>query len=579
MKHRHVILALLSMFCLAIVGHHFIVLHHISSTSKRSYYIETGTVLPSIAPLVVVHQKQNSRIVHKEEVPIPMMETGNSNSSSNINSRSTPLPVPPKDTIPPHGVSVLESVDELKRVAQSPTDPYVTLDFESEARYYPLYATTANMSAENSFDRSTARAFRVGYNADKNTFFFQSMFGTYLATDLDHSVSVDRLWMRSFEQWHVTHRDGHFQLRSAQNRWLGRSAHSVYRAECLVDAGPLTYINIRRATPKKPSSPGQGLPTNKKVLMVTTVKPKNKWTQSEERLQRRSFANWQFLSHFLRVVVVTDDQQTADVVRAYGHTADDKTELDAKFKIPTYRGMFLRAFALASPDETVMMSNSDILFDDSLSRTVAHVSQFTATSGLSDERNAQEFLIIGRRTNVEFPRGGDANPPKNWTSALSDWQRRGTLFQDDAQDYFILSSPKTIDFATFPPLVVGGIAFDNFLVAKAMAKRDVHVFDATATLLALHQNSPEHSVFGSHNEKKSEYNSRLAHEAGGWANGKTSLAPFLTVKAVDDIFVHERHVVVCSAEIAPCYIHHLNQQLNTPKPNDAFSRPWVYQHN
>jgi len=96
-------------------------------------------------------------------------------------------------------------------------------------------------------------------------------------------------------------------------------------------------------------------------------------------------------------------------------------------------------------------------------------------------------LLIGRRTNVPM-----SNATSN-VSAPSEVKRlaasKGRLFHGYAQDYFIVYKNR-FPWHVIPNIVIGRLAYDNFIVAKALERR-LSVVDVTETVVALHQTDKE----------------------------------------------------------------------------------------
>jgi hypothetical protein len=65
----------------------------------------------------------------------------------------------------------------------------------------------------------------------------------------------------------------------------------------------------------------------------------------------------------------------------------------------------------------------------------------------------------------------------------------GLLFHDIAQDYFIVHN-RSFPWHVIPDLVVGRVAYDNFVVARAIAV-NVSVIDVTKTVVAVHQSDSD----------------------------------------------------------------------------------------
>ncbi|KAH3771657.1 hypothetical protein DPMN_172984 [Dreissena polymorpha] len=141
-------------------------------------------------------------------------------------------------------------------------------------------------------------------------------------------------------------------------------------------------------------------------------------------------------------------------------------------------------------------SNGDILFTDTLIRTLAHMIHST-TGNLS-----KPVLIVGQRTNVEnvtFEEG------LHWENITRISKRRGKLFGGWAEDYFITTP--SYSWNKVAEVVIGRRAYDNWLVYNAR-KMKYTVIDATDTLVAVHQTTKAGNFEGfSHSNR--DYNHNL----------------------------------------------------------------------
>ena len=148
-------------------------------------------------------------------------------------------------------------------------------------------------------------------------------------------------------------------------------------------------------------------------------------------------------------------------------------------------------------------------------------------------------MVVGQRVNVDMPSdflGLDE-------AALHKYESAGEIFQTNAEDYFIVSRHLfDWDGHDVPDFVVGGVAFDNWIVAKANRDRHALVIDATRTITAIHQNH-DADVKVSHAHPKSHYNAELARKHGGFSGGgKVSDAEFSTERRRDGkVAVLDKH--------------------------------------
>jgi len=115
--------------------------------------------------------------------------------------------------------------------------------------------------------------------------------------------------------------------------------------------------------------------------------------------------------------------------------------------------------------------NSDIMFDDSLLKTLDALLSYPQKEGKPDLLTKPEFnetrwsapkgfSITGQRLDIDVPKSFIDS--KDITGALNYAKMNGALFSEDAQDFFILPKDIPIDWGRVPPWLMGGVAYDNW---------------------------------------------------------------------------------------------------------------------
>eukprot|EP01062_Namystynia_karyoxenos_P024302 TRINITY_DN19456_c0_g1_i3.p1 TRINITY_DN19456_c0_g1~~TRINITY_DN19456_c0_g1_i3.p1 ORF type:complete len:438 (+),score=97.88 TRINITY_DN19456_c0_g1_i3:196-1314(+) len=207
-------------------------------------------------------------------------------------------------------------------------------------------------------------------------------------------------------------------------------------------------------------------------------------------------------------------------------------EQHSRFRRPTYRGLFRIAARMHPAAQYLVYANSDLLLTSSLLESADAALRFRAA------RFPKHLLFLtGRRTNADVP-GGWAAGTAGWEAAVEALAEGSDAFQPDAEDYFLL--PREVALLPdrdFPDFVVGGRAFDNWLVTRAVSSSRTLTVDASRTVAAVHQNHDRNRSCGakcSHTAAgrllRSQYNARLAEAHGGVAKGRTSDCEFTTVR-------------------------------------------------
>lgn len=186
---------------------------------------------------------------------------------------------------------------------------------------------------------------------------------------------------------------------------------------------------------------------------------------------------------------------------------------------PVLRTMFNTAMRISLTDFYVY-ANSDILFDTSMLETVTSLKQFF-------DFNRRPILVIGRRTNVYHITSKEA---ENHFHLRKTSVVNGELFTTGAEDYIITT--RLFPWKTVPNLVVGRLAYDNWLVAHARCTLKIDVIDVTETLLAVHHTTKT-GTWESAQKPNSCYNTRLLKEGNRSLNfqaGLTSCAEWMTIR-------------------------------------------------
>jgi hypothetical protein len=183
-------------------------------------------------------------------------------------------------------------------------------------------------------------------------------------------------------------------------------------------------------------------------------------------IQRRALASWTGLGGDVQVLLLGDEQGTADAARDAGaeHVADlARTERGT----PRLDAVFAAADRAARHDLRCFVNADVILFYDLP----------TAASLVAEHH--ERFLIVGQTLDVED------GPTR--TDVLAHGRRRGAA----ALDYFVFPAKL---YPEVPPFAIGRACFDNWLVWRA--RQDAIVVDATGDVVAAHQRHDYAHVVG-----------------------------------------------------------------------------------
>ena len=210
------------------------------------------------------------------------------------------------------------------------------------------------------------------------------------------------------------------------------------------------------------------------ITLFTTPKP---FIGPAEISQRNTLACWRALFPEGEVILVGKEKGAAKAADELGVRLIPHVERN-DFGTPLLRSVFSTAVQYAS-FPLLMYANADILFTSRLVRTVRTVAN-----------RRKPFLLIGRRWDADINERHDF-ATADWESRLEEKARRcGKPGMKSALDYFMF--PGTAwggrqGLAEFPPLAIGRLAWDNWLVFWALAWK-MDVINASDFIFAIHQN-------------------------------------------------------------------------------------------
>lgn len=436
---------------------------------------------------------------------------------------------------------------------------------------------------------------------------------TYLSRD-GLFVVADKLESKSAEKWRLSRRGSAFYLFGVASNFQvdGGSLCVALRSSCTLgmvvatsnrsNCAAFLFTKMRAASALKKNLFFSDLA----VAVVLTLKPLNKLSLTEKTTQISAVEHWISLREFAIkhgiVFSVTLCVDTAAPFSSFAVDVKTDCEVHPAFLRPTYRGIFAAGEnALRSAEKEfqfVLFCNADVIFPASDLALMLDGSQRLLKSKLTSH-----LLVSGRRRNCPSITSGGVLSKKD----CDHWSTHGcTLFSDDAQDYFLISKGalkwshngsypsdlllKASSFQTFqslpfngslhvvPPMVVGGIAFDNWLVSTMATLHRSTVIDASATVRALHFGRVDAGgLYASHRTAASSFNSEVAHYCGGWSLGKLSSQPFVMLPLAGesdcwlDVTIHQRKVVL--------WEHHQTCRLPYAQrrpSGTAFDGPWVH---
>ncbi|KAK3108616.1 hypothetical protein FSP39_011922 [Pinctada imbricata] len=255
-----------------------------------------------------------------------------------------------------------------------------------------------------------------------------------------------------------------------------------------------------------------------KILPLLTLFTTWKNTKEKAIVIRNTIQNWRTFHPNISTVVFSNSvKRLHRYARKHGWKIW-KSKTVTEDKIPLFRDMFIQAMKQQS-SVFYGYANSDILFTPSLMKTLQKIDSFK-------QNNTSPILVVGQRidfsvVNISFP--------NNFSYIVKKGLHNGKLNEPDAIDYFIIS--KDFPLKDFPDVVVGRIAYDNYVIMHARAHR-VAVIDATKTIPAIHQTTRAGNMEG-HMQRNKLYNKELLNkefDITNYLGGLTTCANYESVR-------------------------------------------------
>ncbi len=211
-------------------------------------------------------------------------------------------------------------------------------------------------------------------------------------------------------------------------------------------------------------------PTPPEVPSFTIFACPKAFTGHTGIIQRNALVSWTKLRPRPDIILLGDDPGVAEIARELNlrHLPDiQRTEAGT----PLVPHLFALAQETARTPVLAYV-NADIILTADFAAAVRQAAA-----------RFPEYLLVGRRFDLELPELWDFSPP-DWEARLRQAvAARGTLHAESAIDYFVFTRGL---WPAIPDFALGRTAWDNWLVADPLL-RGVPVIDATPAVLAVHQ--------------------------------------------------------------------------------------------
>ena len=245
------------------------------------------------------------------------------------------------------------------------------------------------------------------------------------------------------------------------------------------------------------------------ITIFSTLKP---FEGHISIIQRNAIMSWKNLKGKPEIILLGNEPGVAEICKELDliHIPDIAYN---EYKKPLCEDVFQRAQKIAKYD-IVAYVNADIILMDN----------FIDAAKLC---GYDHFLMVGQRFDLNIAKPIDFRGA--WTSVLKYKVRKnGVLHKSTGIDYFVF---RKNDWLDIPPMVIGVIAWDNWLVSTAINKGHI-VIDATEFISVIHQNHVSARIKDYklllEQDPQSAKNRELADTKGGRVHsGFTNHAPWV----------------------------------------------------
>ena len=205
------------------------------------------------------------------------------------------------------------------------------------------------------------------------------------------------------------------------------------------------------------------------LTFVTTAKP---FQGHIGIIQRNALKSWSVLQPDVEIILFGDDEGSAEVSSEFGLRHEPRVERN-EHGTKRLDYIFCRAQEIAHYD-IFCYANCDIILMADFCHALEQV-----------KAAYPQFLMVGRRWDTGITEAVDFVAP-NWDKQL---QAKALAANDQKPPYYIdyFAFRRGLYSNGIPPLVIGRVCWDNWLIWRAM-HQGATVVDASPVVLAIHQN-------------------------------------------------------------------------------------------
>ncbi len=189
-------------------------------------------------------------------------------------------------------------------------------------------------------------------------------------------------------------------------------------------------------------------------------------------IQRNAIKSWTLLHPECEVILIGDDEGTAEVAREFGIRHEPEV-LRNEYGTPYLNHIFDRAHEMARHG-LLCYVNCDIILMKDFIKAVNQVSLWR-----------EVFLMVGGRWDVDITEPWDFEQP-NWEEGLRTFVlQKGKRRPPGMIDFFVF--PQGIYYKNMAPFLIGRPFWDNWMIWKTRSLK-IPVVDISSAVIAVHQN-------------------------------------------------------------------------------------------
>ncbi|MDR2605400.1 MAG: hypothetical protein LBC55_08665 [Desulfovibrio sp.] len=255
---------------------------------------------------------------------------------------------------------------------------------------------------------------------------------------------------------HIVHKEDHALAERALQLEIAGPAPHPNTARLLED---IRKIFFRHRAPPGTRRPG--------VTLFAVPKP---FRGLEKIIQRNSVRSWLWLEPKPEVILMGDDEGTAEICEEFGlrHVPDIRRN---ERGTPLLDDIFLKAQE-STDTEVLCYVNADIILFDIMQAIARALNKFDA------------FLLVGQRLNYDVTTELDFSHSNRAAMLMKEALGNGVMEGPAAMDYFAFTPGL---WENIPPFALGRIIWDTWLLHDNL-QAGRPVIDCTGFVTAIHQN-------------------------------------------------------------------------------------------